>query len=252
MHTVQSYSRLWGQSMNRVGVRTIRCGVAGLFVMLALGSTARGQGTTTTPYPKMAPLEQYLMDRNAEIALARSAAPDSISRDAQILVFGRHGYEEAAAGKNGFLCVVMRSWTADRDNPDFWNPKLRAPICYNAPGARSYWPIMVKRTELVLAGVPKDEMFTRITSSIDAHELPSPEIGAMSYMMSPHGYLNDAAGRWHPHVMFFLPEAKAAAWGADVPGSPVLTGQDPSDRVTIFMVPVNMWSDGTADASPVR
>jgi hypothetical protein len=226
-------------------------GIVGLLVMVCLSATARGQGTTN-PYPKMAPLEQYLMERNAEIALARSAAPDSISRDAQVLAFGRHGYEEVVSGKNGFVCVVMRSWTADRDDPGFWNPKLRSPICFNAPAARSFWPIMVKRTELVLAGVPKEQMLARITASIDSHELPSPEVGAMSYMMSPRGHLGDRVGRWHPHVMFFLPQTKAAAWGADVPGSPVLTGQDPGDRLTIFMVPVRNWSDGTADPSPLQ
>jgi len=82
-----------------------------------------------TPYPNMAPLERYLIeDRNAEIALAQSAAPESISRDAEVLVLGRHGYETALKGKNGFVCIVQRSWTAPSDDPDFWNPKLRAPI----------------------------------------------------------------------------------------------------------------------------
>jgi hypothetical protein len=62
------------------------------------------------PYPSTAPVEQYLMeDRNAEIALARSAAPESISRDAEVMVLGRPGYETAIEGKNGFMCIVERS-----------------------------------------------------------------------------------------------------------------------------------------------
>src|SRR5260221_398792 len=88
-------------------------------------------------YPRMAPVEQYLMDRDAEIALARSAAPGSISGDAEILAFTRRGFETAVKGKNGFVCMVARSWSADYDDPSFWNPKLQAPICYNAVGARS-------------------------------------------------------------------------------------------------------------------
>jgi hypothetical protein len=41
------------------------------------------------PYPSMASLDQYIMtDRNAEIALARSAAPAAISSDAEVLVLG--------------------------------------------------------------------------------------------------------------------------------------------------------------------
>jgi hypothetical protein len=59
---------------------------------------------------RMAPIEQYLMtDRDAEIALARSSAPESISRDAEVLVLGRHGFETAVKGKNGFVCIVGRS-----------------------------------------------------------------------------------------------------------------------------------------------
>src|SRR5512137_527423 len=94
-----------------------------------------------TPYPNMAPVDQYLMeDREAEIALARSAAPESIARDAEVMVLGRHGYETAIKGKNAFVCMVERSWTAPIDDPDFWNPKLRAPICFNAAAAHSYLP----------------------------------------------------------------------------------------------------------------
>jgi hypothetical protein len=87
----------------------------------------------------------FIADRNAEITLARSAAPESISRDAEVMLLGRHGYETALKGKNGFLCMVQRSWAAGIDDPDFWNPKLRAPICFNAPAARSYLPLLIKR-----------------------------------------------------------------------------------------------------------
>ena len=53
-------------------------------------------------YERMAPIDQYLMtDRNTEVAFARTAAPESISRDAEVLVLGRHGYETAVKGKNG-------------------------------------------------------------------------------------------------------------------------------------------------------
>src|SRR3984885_15644911 len=100
----------------------------------------------------MAPVEQYLMERSAEVALARTAAPDSISQNATVMVMGRHGYENAATGKNGFVCIVERSWTAEIDNPDFWNPKLRAPICFNAAAVRSFFPQTLKRNERVRGG----------------------------------------------------------------------------------------------------
>src|ERR1700747_718857 len=118
----------------------------------AVSLQMRAQGPKT-PYPNMAPADQYMMpDRDAEIALARSAAPDAISRDATILVLGRHDYETAVEGKNGFVCAVERGWTAPTDNPEFWNPKNRSPICYNPPAVRSVLPLTIKRTDLVLAG----------------------------------------------------------------------------------------------------
>jgi hypothetical protein len=70
----------------------------------------------------------------------------------------------------------------------------------------------------------------------------------MCYMMSKQGYLTDRDGRWHPHLMFFLPLTDAKAWGANLPGSPIFGGEDPHDRATIFLVPVSKWSDGTADS----
>ena len=76
-----------------------------------------------TPYPTMAPLDQYLMDRDVEIAMARSAAPESVSKDAKVLVLGRHGYETAVEGKNDFVCLVGRMWAAMKEDPEFWNPR---------------------------------------------------------------------------------------------------------------------------------
>jgi hypothetical protein len=126
--------------------------VKGFAMLVVLGVTLQAQAQESKlPYPSMAPLDQYLTERNAEIALARGAAPPSISQDAEVMVLGRHGYETAVKGKNGFVCIVERSWTAGIDDPDFWNPKLRAPICFNPPAARSYLPLTIKKTEWVLS-----------------------------------------------------------------------------------------------------
>ncbi len=111
---------------------------------LALGTARHAQAQDAkNPYPtSMAPLEQYLMDRDAEIALARSAAPTSVANDATVLVFGRQGYETAVEGKNGFVCNVDRSWMDQFENsPEFWNPKRRGPVCYNPAAARTLLPI---------------------------------------------------------------------------------------------------------------
>jgi hypothetical protein len=218
----------------------------GLVVALCACWQAQGE-TTPSPYPKMAPLEQYLMPRDAEIALARSAAPDSISRDAEVLVLGSHGYDSAVKGKNGFVCVVERSWTAPAGDPNFWNPKLRGPACFNAAGARSYLPLVFKKTGWVLAGQSQEQMWASVKSGFARQELPTMEAGSMCYMMSPTQYLGDADKHWHPHLMFFLPQTSAMAWGAGLPGSPVIEGQDPEDHLTVFLIPVGKWSDGTAE-----
>ncbi|MGB9434739.1 MAG: hypothetical protein WBQ89_21010 [Candidatus Acidiferrum sp.] len=232
-------------------LRTIALRGFALLVMVSAAWQAHAQNAKA-PYPSMAPLDQYLMaDRNAEIALSRSAAPESISRDAEVRVLGRQGYEIAVKGKNGFVCIVERSWTAGIDDPDFWNPKLRGPICFNPSAARTYLPLTIKKTELVLAGRSKAQMFENIKTAFAKKELPTLESGAMCYMMSKQGYLGDHAGHWYPHLMFFVPETEAMTWGADLPGSPILSTTDTQDRLTVFLIPLGKWSDGT-DAPPYK
>ena len=223
---------------------TIALGGFALVAALAAASQAPAQDAKA-PYPNMAPLDQYLMERNTEVALALSAAPQSISQDAEIMVLGQHGYETAVKGKNGFVCLVWRSWMAGTDDPDFWNPKLRAPICLNALAARSQIPLTLKKTEVILASRSKDHMAEAIKAAFDRKELSTPETGAMCYMMSKQGYLNDRDGHWHPHLMFFVPRTEAATWGANLPGSPILFTDDPEDRMTVFLIPLAKWSDGT-------
>lgn len=230
--------------MNRKKFRAI---ASASFVMALVLSAALQAQESRPLYPSMAPIEQYLMpDRNAEIALARSAAPAAISSEAKVVVFGRHGYETAVEGKNGFVCIVERSWMSPFDSPDFWNPKLRGPICYNPPAVRSILPFTFKRTELALAGLSNPQMLDRIKAAVAGKELPTPEPGAMSYMLAKEGYLGDSVGHWVPHLMFHIPKTDGASWGANLPGSPVmLDDRKVPEPETIFLVPVGKWSDGT-------
>ena len=206
--------------------------------------------TAQTKYPTMAPVDQYLMpDRNAEIALARTAAPSSISGDAQILVLGKEGYEVAVKGTNDFVCMVERGWDAAIGDPVFWNPKNRSPICLNAAAARSYLPISLLKAQLALSGKTQAQIGDALKAAFDEKKLPVIEPGAMCYMLSKEGYLNDAVGHWHPHVMFFAPLDMAKTWGANEDGSPIFSGDDVFARLTIFMIPVARWSDGSPDES---
>src|SRR5580658_3599397 len=237
------------ETMNRKIVRTIAVTGFALVVVLGAAWLARAQDAKA-PYPSMAPLDQYLMpDRNAEIALARSAAPTSISSEAAVLVLEKSGYQTAVQGKNGFVCLVERSWVSPFDSPEFWNPKMRGPICYNPAAVRTILPYRVNRTRLALTGLSKAQIRENTTAAIAKNELPIPEAGAMSYMLSKAGNLGDSAGHWCPHLMFHVPKTDDASWGADLAGSPVLFNdehRDVPEPETIFMVPVFRWSDGTA------
>lgn len=204
-------------------------------------------GADAAVYPRMAPIRQYeTASRNEEIALARSAAPASISDHARILALGAHGYETAIPGKNGFVCLVARSWDQGFDNAEFWNPKIRAPECFNAAGARSVLSQYLERTRWVLAGQSLAQMRARAAADRAAGKGMKPQPGSICYMMSRKGYLNDTvAGPWYPHVMTFALGAEPAAWGANLADSPMAADDTNYKPVTIFMVIVPAWSDGT-------
>ena len=218
-----------------------------IFLLLATAGYAHAWDAKATPYPTIAPIEQYrIASRDDEIALARSAAPPSIAADAEVLVLGSLGYETAVKGKNGFACIVERSWATGFDDVEFWNPKLRSPNCFNA-AARAVLAQYLKRSEWVLAGASKQQMIDRTKAALADKTFVSPEPGAMCYMLSAQGYLNDHDGHWMPHVMIYVPHAKAASWGANQKDSPIAAFEaDDIDPVSVFLIPVRHWSDGTA------
>lgn len=214
---------------------------------LILTGLAHADGTTD-PYASMAPVDQYLMPEQAEIALARSAAPASISGDASVAVLKRHGYETVVKGKNGFVCVVERSWMSKWDFPEFWNPKMRGPICYNPAAARTVLPYTYKRTEMIMAGMSKPQMIERLKQVVAKKEVPALEPGAMCYMMSREQYLGDSGVHWHPHLMIYSPRSDSADWGSDLPGVPVYLNnqfEGSPEPLGTFMIVVDQWSDGT-------
>jgi hypothetical protein len=224
-----------------------------VLLLLAFPGLADTQESKPTRYPAMAPLEQYLSaDPQAEIALARSAAPASISANAGVLVLGKHGYQTAVRGTNGFVCFVERSWTAGfDDDADFWNPKIRAPNCFNPPAVASVLPQYLQRTEWVVAGIGRAQMIEKARAAVASHSFTAPEAGSLSFMLSKEGYLGDqVAGPWRPHVMFFVPHGQAAAWGAGLEASPIIGADGLAFEPTVLFIPVPRWSDGSPAPSP--
>jgi len=233
--------------MNRT--RTLGILASAFLTAFSGNGSARSQAPKN-PYPVMAPVEQYMpTSQAAEIALARSAGPAAVSDKAEILVLGAHGYETAVKGTNGFVCYVERSWGKDFDQPEFWNPKIRTPQCWNKAAASSVLPEFLKRTQWVLAGVSKDEMLARTKAALAAHEIGSPAPGSMAYMLSKDQYINDpqdgAESRWYPHVMFFVPATEASNWGANFRGGPIFATTSSVEPITTFFVVAPKWSDGS-------
>ncbi len=192
----------------------------------------------------------YLMsDRAAEVVLARSAAPDRISDSATVLVLTEGGYVRAAAGRNGFTCLVVRSFTDPLNEPDFGNPRIIAPHCFNAAASRTTLQEILQRSAWIMHGVPAAEVAARTRRWYAAGKFPSPAPGAMVYMLSPGQTLSAQGSHWVPHLMFLYDQRRtdARAFGAgDPPASPLLiAADDPDTPVMTVLIPVRRWSDGT-------
>ena len=236
---------------------TPSAGAALPLLVVALGFNVPRAEAQTERYPKMAAIGQYQMEEGAEIQLARSAAPNSISRDATILVLRRQGYETAVEGKNGFVCMVARSWMAAFDWPEFWNPKVRAADCMNPQAARSLVPLALLRSRMVMAGHSRNEILLAVRSAFENGQVPMLETGAIDYMMSKSAYLTDQGDHNAPHLMFLTTGMDANAWGADADGSPLVSApywffstKDSTQvrglpPILVFMVGAANWSDGT-------
>jgi hypothetical protein len=213
-------------------------------VLLAAAIAPVGASANQT----MPPLSQYLMSTNAEIALARTAAPASISNHATIMILTAHGFTVAVKGGNGFTCLVERSL----GRPMLWSAKIQDPTCYNAAGSRSVLLYTLKRTDLALSGATQAQIEQTMSSAVATKTLPMAAPDSIAYMMSKEQYIDDNAKSWYPHLMFFMPQADGAnvgeTWGADRLRSPVV--YDPHSAVfhepwARFFIPVSHWSDGS-------
>ncbi len=236
--------------MEKMSVRAKMAIVSASAILMLVGVLTPAYGAAAPDakpqYTSMAPLHLYLDDRDTEIAMARSAAPEEIARDATVMVLTEHGYVTAVQGKNGFVCVVERAWMSPDDSPNFWNPKMRGPVCFNPPAARSILPTTLERTKLAIAGKSKSEIVAANKQAYDKKELPPLEPGSMSYMMSKRGCLTANCGNL-AHVMIYTPHMDPKEWGADLPNSPVILNPQFKDvePIDVWVIPVGKWSDGT-------
>jgi hypothetical protein len=226
----------------------MRNDIACTALIIVLGSCTAAYGQPApNPYPTMAPISKYLMPRDAEIEMARSAAPASISAKATVLVMTKTGYVTAVKGTNGWVCFVGRMWSAGLDDPEFWNPKGRGAACLNPDAVESVLPFYVARAKWALAGDTRDEIAKKSQAAYADHQFSEPR--GFALMLSKESYLNDGVkGPWRPHIMPFVAKDQLASWAAGFDGSPILSPATSTFRsyepVTI-VIPVGFWSDGS-------
>lgn len=195
--------------------------------------------------PKYPPLSEYLMPRDAEIALARSAAPANITGRATIKVLTTSGYQVASEGDNGFVCMVMRGWAAPTYTPaqfrDFvYDAKIRAPFCFDPGASRIVMPYYELRSKLGMEGKTPDQIAERVQAAYDKGELPRRDAVTFAYMWSADQNLGPGIGHWHPHMMIFAPYYDNSMIGGNAFGSPLpQVTDDAGTPFSVIVIPVD-------------
>jgi hypothetical protein len=219
-------------------MRKIMAGLA-LLVINVQAASVCGQS------PKYPPLSEYMMARDAEIALAKSAAPDSISGHATIKVLTASGFQVVHDGDNGFVCMVMRGWSAPTYTPAqfrdlVYEAKLRAPICFNPEASRTVLPYYELRSKLGMEGKTPDQIVEGVQAAYAKGELPKRDGVSFAYMWSADQNLGPGIGHWHPHVMVFAPYHDNSMLGNNEFGSPLpQLSDDAGTPFAVVVIPVD-------------
>ncbi len=206
---------------------------------------AQSSSPAASSPPAYPPLREYLMTKEAELALARSAAPANITGRATIKLLTESGYKVAREGDNGFVCLVMRGWSAPTFTPApfrdlVYDPKVRAPICFNPVAARTVLPYQELRAKLAMEGKTPDQIAARVQSAYAKGELPRMEGVAFAYMWSADQYLAPGIGAWHPHIMVYTPYyTNAMLGGNDFAGATPFVSDDAGTPFAVTVIPVD-------------
>jgi hypothetical protein len=223
-----------------------------LFIAHLLFSAARAAAQPSA-YP---PVARYLMPRDAEVALARTAAPPNISGRATIKILTPSGFVVAQPGDNGNVCMVMRGFSAPTYTPApfrdlVYDAAVRAPICFVGPAATTVMPFYEMRTTLALAGKTPGQIAAALKDAYATGRLPRRVGATFAYMWSAHQHLASGIGAWHPHVMIFVPNADNAMLGGNPFGSPLpQVTDDAGTPFTVVVIPVDDKLALRLDATP--
>jgi len=220
-----------------------------LTVVLAFLLAALDASTMQAQNPKYSPLSEYMMTAEAEVALARSAAPENVSAHATVKVLTASGYKVAAQGDNGFICLVMRGWSAPTYSPAqfrdlVYDAGVRAPICFNPPAARQVLQYYELRSKLGMEGKTPDQISESVQAADARGQLPRRDEVSFAYMWSADQNLGTGIGHWHPHMMIFAPYYDNSLLGNNEFGGALPQVSD--DAGTPFAVVVIRVDDGLA------
>jgi hypothetical protein len=191
------------------------------------------------------PLSEYLMPRDAEMALARSAAPANITDRATIKVLTPSGFQVAREGDNGFVCMVMRGWSAPSYTPAqfrslVYDAKVRAPICFDPGASRMVMPYYELRTRLGMEGKTPEQIAEGVQAAYAKGELPRRDAVSFAYMWSADQNLGKGIGHWHPHMMVFAPYYENSMIGGNEFGAPLpQVSDDAGTPFTVVVIPVD-------------
>jgi len=209
-----------------------------LMALVFMAGMAAAQAHT---YP---PLSEYMMPREAEIALAKSGAPASISDHATIKVLTESGYQVARQGDNGFVCIVLRGWTAPTYGPAVlrdlvYDAHLRGPICLNPPAVKTVLPYYDLRTKLGMEQKSPDEITAAIESAYSQGQIPPWDPASMGFMWSADQAIGPGGEHWHPHMMLFIPYANDATVGGSPIGPLPAIGEGAGTPFSVILIPVD-------------
>jgi hypothetical protein len=227
-----------------------------LALMLSLLLASLDASTVFAQSPKYPPLSEYMMAPEAEIGLARSAAPDVISARATVRILTASGYKVAAQGDNGFVCLVLRGWAAPSFTPVqerllVYDAKLRAPICFDPVASRTVLPVQEFRAKLGMEGRDPDAIAREVTMAYTRGKLPKMEGVAFAYMWSGDQYLGATAGSFRPHMMVYAPYYKNSMLGNnEFAGSLPVVADDEGTPFAVVVIPVPDRAAIGAKSSP--
>src|SRR5437868_11224607 len=167
----------------------IRNGLISLVLFTAFNAAAEKLAVPNTP---------PLLPREQEMKLALSAAPEHLRDQAVVYVLKKAGFVKVRDSGNGFTCIVNRD-----------HPLNQKPTCYDAEGAATILPKVLRVGELLLQGKPLPEISAEIKEGFRTGKFISPRRPVVAYMLSgdikAYNPATGEIGSFPPHVMFYAP-----------------------------------------------